>query len=48
MFKALGETTVNRRGEDPVLITGLSMGHLGAHEIDKKTEAPREEGLCPQ
>ena len=46
MFKALGETTVRERGEHAALILGLFPGHLG--EIDKKTEAQREEGFCPQ
>lgn len=44
MFKALGETTVRERGEHAALILGLFPGHLG--EIDKKTEAQREEGFC--
>lgn len=48
MFKALGETTVNEKGEGAPLIMGLFTGHLGVHEIDKKTEAQREEGPCPQ
>lgn len=48
MFKAVGEITVRERGEHAALIMGLFPSHLGAHEIDKKTEAHGEEGICPQ
>lgn len=47
MFKAVGEITERGVGEHAALIMGFFPGHLGAHEIDKKTEAHREEGICP-
>lgn len=46
--RSLGETRINDWGEGTTLSLGLFPAHLGAHEIDTKTEAQRKEDPCPQ